>query len=62
MSTDLNAIFCSVQPVNKAVADVIIDNTAIDLIAFCRKERLFIMVFKVLLNLKNVVIDQQSGK
>jgi hypothetical protein len=48
MSTDLNAIFCSVQAVNKAVAGVIIVNVAIDLIAFCSKERLFIMVFKVL--------------
>jgi hypothetical protein len=45
-----------------AVVDVIIDITAIDLIAFWSKERLFIEGFKVLFRLKKVMINQQSSK
>lgn len=41
-----------------AVAGVNIANTAIDLIAFCNKERLFMIGN----GLKEVMIDQQSGK
>ena len=40
-----------------AVAGVIIAKVAIDLIAFCSKERLFIEGFKVLFRLKKVMIN-----
>ena len=63
MSMALNCSLFSVQAIKMAVDGVIIDIAAIDLIAFCSKERLLSIMFKSNdVRSKKVMIDQQRSK